>query len=58
MFQTGALSILPRLASNFLKVFNPTKCNIDQNDFAAAYLYKSARMFNEIFMGKTRNRNS
>jgi len=28
LFNTGALAVLPRLASNFLKVFNPTINNI------------------------------
>lgn len=32
LFNTGALAVLPRLASSFLKVYNPTVGNIGQND--------------------------
>ena len=48
MFNTGAISVLPRLGSQLLKIFNPTLGNIHGNDIANQNNYKVPRGFNEL----------
>lgn len=51
MFETGAIAVVPRLASNFLRFMNPTAQNIGQNDLNTRAHYRKPRFFNEIFTG-------
>jgi hypothetical protein len=49
LFSTGALAVLPRLASSFLKMYNPTVQNIGGNDMLREQ-YEKPRWFNEVIM--------